>query len=365
MKRFLYLLMLLAVPCFGAPTSENNPRLKSALEKHPEADANKDGILTMSEAKAFKAKAQGGGKGGQKGGQKGGKKGGKKGGDSVKAKADKERTASGTSIKPGAEIKGYNGLYMGHSFFRPSALLLLQVIRDTNIANHTEYIIKDDGPKGSPGFLWDNENNRQMGLSYLDRGKANLLVMTYFSPANSSIEHYRRWFDAAKSRNPEITFMVTIPWRLRPHELDDRALVDEEEETKALYESLIVPLRKHYPDNRILFCPYGLGVYELMRRLNEGRLPGVKYVLNPNKAARAQSQKNKEQLVNDETGHGGELIEKLGALIWLQTLYGYDLSTLKPQRVKGLPDIDLNEIAAEVYKKIIPYNAVYRDDQIR
>ena len=353
MKRFLYLLMLLAVPCFGAPTSENNPRLKSALEKHPEADANKDGILTMSEAKAFKAKAQGGGKGGQKGG--------KKGGDSVKAKADKARTASGTSIKPGAEIKGYNGLYMGHSFFRPSALLLLKVIRDTSIVNHTECIVFAPGPNGSPRSLWEIKSTRQRGLSYLDKGEPNLLVMTYFTPANSSIEHYRQWFDAAKSRNPEITFMITIPWRVRPHLLDDRALADKEENTKALYESLIVPLRKHYPDNRILFCPYGLGVYELIRRLNEGRLPGVKYVLNPKKAARAQSQKNKEQLVNDETGHGGELIERLGALIWLQTLYGYDLSTLTPRKVKGLPDIDLNEIAAEVYKKIAPFNALYRD----
>jgi acetyl esterase/lipase len=37
-------------------TSADNPRLKAALERYPEADADKDGILTLEEAKAFKDK---------------------------------------------------------------------------------------------------------------------------------------------------------------------------------------------------------------------------------------------------------------------------------------------------------------------
>lgn len=41
---------------FGVETSENHPRLKKALEKYPEADSNKDGVLTMVEAKAYQAK---------------------------------------------------------------------------------------------------------------------------------------------------------------------------------------------------------------------------------------------------------------------------------------------------------------------
>ena len=59
-------------------------------------------------------------------------------------------------------------------------------------------------------------------------------------------------------------------------------------------------------------------------------------------------------------GHGGELISHLNTLVWLQTIYNYDISDLKKQRVKGLPDIDLNEIAAKTYKKIIPFNEVYK-----
>lgn len=39
-----------------AQTSEDNPRLREALKRNPAADANKDGVLTLDEAKAFRAK---------------------------------------------------------------------------------------------------------------------------------------------------------------------------------------------------------------------------------------------------------------------------------------------------------------------
>ena len=100
-------------------------------------------------------------------------------------------------------------------------------------------------------------------------------------------------------------------------------------------------------------------MYELVKRLNEKLLPGAKYTLDPNPGTRKKSQQKNEQLVNDNLGHGGKLITYLNALMWLQTIYGYDVSTLKKQRVMGLPEVDLNEIAVKVYKKIKPFNAVY------
>jgi len=45
----------LSVSAF-AQTSENNRRLRNALRDYPEADANKDGVLTLEEARAFKDK---------------------------------------------------------------------------------------------------------------------------------------------------------------------------------------------------------------------------------------------------------------------------------------------------------------------
>jgi predicted peptidase len=53
-----FVLALAALPLFSQ-TSADNPRLKKALESHPEADINKDGVLTMAEARAFKKNSTG------------------------------------------------------------------------------------------------------------------------------------------------------------------------------------------------------------------------------------------------------------------------------------------------------------------
>ncbi len=42
-------------------SSENNQRLKKAFKKYPEADADKDGVLTLTEARAYEAKMKKGG----------------------------------------------------------------------------------------------------------------------------------------------------------------------------------------------------------------------------------------------------------------------------------------------------------------
>ncbi len=255
------------------------------------------------------------------------------------------------------EIEGYIGLYMGHSFFRPSMEQLDKIMPDTRVMGHTQYKVTAGGRNGSPGMLWQNEETRKAGLQILDTKNINLLVMTYHSPENSSVEHYSRWIDYAISKNPDTTFMLALPWGRHLY-IADQQIDTHKKNSLAFNDVLIRELRAKYPKNRILFCPYGLGTYELVERFHKGELPGVKYLLNPDKEARKQIKQKNEQLLNDELGHPGELVAKTGALLWLQTLYEYDLSTLPPQRVSGLPNIDLNEIAATVSKKIQPLNPV-------
>lgn len=327
-----------------AETSETNERLKRVLKRFPEADANKDGILTMDEAKAFRDQR---GAGGAKKGRKN------------KNWNTGPVTVSGSDVKEDQAIKGRYGLYMGHSFFVPTAKQLLKVIPDTQVVDHTGCIIMSGGPTGSPKILWETELKRTAGQKHLDTGKVELLAMTYYSPENSAVEHYSKWFDYAIEKNPKIDFMVAIPWGPEPHKATVEELPQAGQRYQELYETLVVALRKKYPQNRVFFCPYGFGVYELIERLHKGNLPGVKHVLNPDKAARKESQQKKEQLTNDELGHGGELIAHLSSLLWLQTIYNCDITALKAQRVEGLPDIDLNEISAKVHKKIVPFNADY------
>lgn len=64
MKQSLFCLLLLLPPSGQAqPSSQTDERLKEGLKKFPEADADKDGILTLSEAMAYLAKRK------KKGGQ--------------------------------------------------------------------------------------------------------------------------------------------------------------------------------------------------------------------------------------------------------------------------------------------------------
>jgi hypothetical protein len=258
------------------------------------------------------------------------------------------------------KIQGYTGLYMGHSFFRPCVEHLEKIIPETEVAGHTQHQVTAGGPNGSPGMLWENEKKRADGQQILDTGKIDLLVMTYYSPENSSLEHYSRWIDYAIDRNPDTTFMLALPWGRHLFKATEKQIEADRKWSLELNNTLVKELREKYPKNNILYCPYGLGTYELIERFHEGKLPGVKTLLDPDKKTREQTQLRKEQLFRDALGHPGALIAKTGTLLWIQTLYGIDPSTLPPQRVDGLPDIDVNEIAATVGKVIKPLNAASR-----
>ena len=256
------------------------------------------------------------------------------------------------------EFKGYNGLYMGHSFFWPSVKQLDKIIPDTDLSEHKQHLVQAGGAKGSPGQLWENKQTRERGQRQLNTKTIDLLVLTYYSPVNSSVEHYSKWFDYAISQNPDVTFMVTVAWGTHLYKADKVRLDKLLKGPSWIYRTLIMELRKKYPKNKILYCPYGLGTYELIDRFNEGKLPGIKHLLNMDKQARQKSRQQGDQLFNDELGHAGELVSTLGALLWLKTLYDYDFSTLKAQRARNLPEIDLNEIADAVSKRIQPYNPI-------
>ena len=257
-------------------------------------------------------------------------------------------------------IKGYTGLYMGHSFFKPCEQQLGKIVSGTSIKGHKQYAVIGSGPNGSPKLLWENPIRSQKAKKYLDTGKVDLLVMTYFSPKNSAVEDYSKWFDYAISKNPNVTFMLTIPWGPGLHKASEERLNELKRNSgQGMHDSLVALLRKKYPKNKVLFCPYGLGTYELIDRFNDGKLPGVKYLLDTGKKRRKKNLPKQESLLKDERSHPNLLVVKVGTLLWLQTLYDYDLSTLKDQNIKQLPNINVKDIAEKVSKQIKPFNAVY------
>jgi hypothetical protein len=333
-RAVLCVVMLSAVSSFGAITSENNVRLRRALKGNPDADTDKDGILSLAEARAFKKKMKGGGAG---------------------------QVAVDSGAPAADKGPAYSGLYMGHSFFRPSAQALDRIVAGTPIVGHKQQQVFAGGINGSPLKMWTNPDTQARATKILDSGDIELLVMTYYGQETSLVEHYCRWFDYAISKRPDVAFMVALPWAKNLH-LADQARLNElkSSSTEGMVTGLIEPLRKKYPNNKVLYCPYGLGTYELIDRFNDGKLPGVKHLLDPDRRRRRANSTKQESLFADELSHPNDLIAKVGALLWLQTLYDYDRSTLAPQTLEALPGGDIREIAEAVYRRIEPLNALYR-----
>ena len=321
-------------------------RLQQLLHRFPEADLNQDGQLSRQEAKAFRDRMRG----------------------TASVPANRQRAFQKSGLKTStsrqasslqAPVAGLNGLYMGHSFFNPVAQELVNRIPDSTIVDHRAYIVAAGGIHGSPKYLWDAAAKREQGLQHLQAGGVDVLALTYYSPETSSLQDYKRWMDVAMRQNPDICLVLGLPWGSYIHNaaMDDLAEMDAKMDL--FFEEVIEPLRAAYPNNMVVFCPYGLGVNELVRRLLQEDLPGVKYVMHPDPAARAASKRSGEQLVNDQIGHGGELVIRLSALIMLAVIYDYDLSLLSPQKIEKLPEINLVAIAKKIVQRIRPYNALY------
>ena len=251
-----------------------------------------------------------------------------------------------------AAVQGYRGLFMGHSFFRPSADQLNQLSAEWGIDGHSGHTIFRGDSNGSPLKLWQDSKVLQEATDLLSEGQIELLALTYYSAENSRIEDYQLWFDLALESNPEIKFLITIPWPLGPHRITPGNLAELRTATLALFDSLITPLRQHYPNNAVIFCPYGLGAHELIESLFDGELAGVEYL-----SAAPSSNSGDEYLFRDATGHPNELVITLSTLIWANTLYGVDPTELDPVRVTNLPEVDLNSFAYEVGQIVTPYNA--------
>lgn len=321
-------------------------RLQQLLHRFPEADLNQDGRLSPQEAKAFRDRKRGTTaepNGRQRAFQKSGLK------TASSRQADRLQDP----------VDGLNGLYMGHSFFNPVAQELVNRIPDSTIVDHRAYIVAAGGIHGSPKYLWDAPAKREQGLEHLEAGGVDVLALTYHSPETSSLRDYKRWMDVAVRKNPDIRLVLGLPWGSYIHDADLAQLSEMDAKMNLFFEQVIEPLRVAYPNNQIVFCPYGLGVNELVRRLLQEDLPGVKYVMHPDPAARAASKRSGEQLVNDPIGHGGELVIRLSSLIMLSVIYDYDLSLLSPQKIEKLPEIDLVAIAEEIVQRIRPYNVLY------
>lgn len=242
-------------------------------------------------------------------------------------------------IESDGTAPGLNSLYMGHSYFRRQAEAMDEYAEIAGIEGHKTTSQFWGGVNGSAAAIWDNisaVNSRETIQGHLDAGDIEMFGMTIFVDfevpeddvrhVDNQIQGLKNWIEYASARNPDTIFFVALPWLGRPLEYvgdtGDPQTSGHEAYRERILESeagisvLIDELRDTFPDSEIFLLAYGQGSAELRTLYNNGNLPDVDTLVSNNGLLGIHS---------DNHGHAEQLLTDLNTLIWLESIYGYNV----------------------------------------
>jgi hypothetical protein len=256
-----------------------------------------------------------------------------------------------------ADLAGDKMVFMGNSFFRPYADHFGMMAADAGFPDHADTGVFAGGDKGVPKYLWSdpseaNQENKQLIQAALDEGGIDVFGMTGsdISQSATPTEGYSEWIAYALQNNPDVDILISVPaidfpadWQQRAEEFgvaDIHELyaffVDE-----MMNKTLIDSLREEFPSTHIFSIPTGKAAKVLARMYQDNMLLDDVLPRGP----------YEESLFTDEKGHQGKIIVETGTLMWLNGLYGVDLSSNDFDT--GF-DTDLPTIAAEIMQQHDP-----------
>jgi hypothetical protein len=212
---------------------------------------------------------------------------------------------------------GLNSLFIGHSFFRPFANGMPFHTSEAGIVGHTQSVVFSGGATGSPQALWENAAKRAEIQAILDGGDVELFGMTYH-PNYPTSEGYENWISYALAQNPNTRIALALPWSTNPASTTAAAYASTWLAGHATdWHDLIGYLRGLYPGVEIYCIPYGQSAVELRLLFEAGNLPDVNFLIGSSGDA----------IYTDTLGHAGDILVELGRLVWLNAIYGVDLTT--------------------------------------
>ncbi len=262
--------LLQAPGAFAAePTSKTNDRLRQAIEQFPEADADGDGVLTLTEAKAYLAKRK------------------------TRQSAETNRPKQ---PDPARLEKSGNGLWVastGHSLVAPALGPFEAAARLAGFDGHLQVRQISGGATGAPRAHWEKPEEQQFVKRALATGKCDVLTMgSHYE--GSEVEDFARWIDLAIEHNPDIVIFVQDAWPYLTELLDVKAgKTADTDATFAKYQAktaeinqwigeTVDRLNEKYP-GKVHVIPIGNAMLELVRRQLAGELPGVDAIYVPGK----------------------------------------------------------------------------------
>jgi hypothetical protein len=244
------------------------------------------------------------------------------------------------------QTQGYNILLIGNSFFKPYAEKLDNLSIIAGFENHSSTRITRGGENGRPINFWNDSdsNEHQQIKAALDAGNIDVFGMTAGHETDNRIEGHRSWINYALQNNPNITIFIAIPQIDFPADWEERAQEYGFNTIQELYDyfvndivhnEMVDILRIEFPSTKIFTIPTGWTSVNLdQMNINNELLDNItRFGPQPT------------SLFVDNKGHQGDIIRETGSLLWLNNIYGVDLSTFSYET--GF-NTDLHEIAKQI-----------------
>lgn len=239
---------------------------------------------------------------------------------------NKDDNQIGETTQP-IETQGYKMLLIGSSFFKPYAEKLDDLSIIAGFENHSSTRIIRGGDNGRPINFWNDSNsNEHLQIkAALDAGNIDIFGMTAGNEAEDRTEGHRAWINYALQNNPNIIIFIAIPQIYFPADWEQRAQEYGFDTIQELYDyfvndivhnEMVDVLRIEFPSTKIFTIPTGWTSINLDQMNMDNELLDDITRFGPQATS----------LFVDNKGHQGDIIREAGSLLWLNSIYGVDLS---------------------------------------
>lgn len=375
MKFFLCTFFTACVSCCIVSAEAPSPqKLASWLKRFPDADANKDGILSVAEADAYRKKLQA-----KK--TKNPRSGGAPREFSVHPGWDDARfpehavayktpeeiekiyakVAKGRPVisfeKPGNGALRIVGT--GHSFMAPGYRTLPDICRTAGFEQPL-YTHTGGGITGSTRYKWEQENGifefdgKPVPKLLASIANAEWDAMMWGPYFNDRPEYYSCWIDFCLKYQPGMKFYLSDAWPQlfqlgetpKSEDIFTAELLDQMgAEKRNVYIKVVSELREKYP-GKVYIMPTCDAMVIAAKHFLKNGLPGVEGI------HRAVGEAEERALWRDTLGHLGPGFEWLEGYVFYATLYGKSPELIEGDIQKrgdsGFPGRELDRIFRKI-----------------
>ena len=240
---------------------------------------------------------------------------------------------------PQEESTGYNMLLIGNSFFKPYADHLNNLASYANLNEHSSTVVKRGGELGRPINLWNDSNTEEHQLikSTLDQGNIEVFGMTsgYDIDSENPTEGHSAWIRYALQNNPNIIIFIAIGSFDFPNGDSNSTRPDWDTFAsdngfnsiqefydyyinEVIHKEIVDELRSEFPSTKIFTIPTGWATKNLAQMNLDNELLDDISMVGPKSSS----------IFTDEKGHQGQIVIETGTMIWLNSIYNVDLSSL-------------------------------------